>query len=40
MWSSILARKAPKPLLGSIREEHVDDLLGSVRLPRMPTNLV
>jgi hypothetical protein len=37
----MLAEKAPKPLLeGSIREEHVDDLLGSVRLPRMPTKLV
>jgi hypothetical protein len=32
---------APKPLPeGSIREKHVEDLLGPARLPRMPTNLV
>jgi hypothetical protein len=31
---------APKPLLeGSIREKHVEDLLGPVRPPRMPINL-
>jgi hypothetical protein len=41
MWSSILAEKAPEPLPeGSIREEHVEDLLRLVGLPRMLTNLV
>jgi hypothetical protein len=41
MWSSILAQKAPEPLPeGSIREEHVEDLLRPARPPRMPTNLV
>jgi hypothetical protein len=41
MWSSIFAEKAPEPLLeGSVREEHMEDLLGPERPPRMPTNLV
>jgi len=36
-----LVEKAPEPLLeGSIGEEHVEDLLGPTRPPRMPMNLV
>jgi hypothetical protein len=41
MRSSFSAEKAPKPLPeGSVREKHVEDLLGLARPPRMPTNLV
>jgi hypothetical protein len=41
MWSSILAKKAPKPNLeGSVGEEYMEDLLGPTRLHRMPTNLM
>jgi hypothetical protein len=41
MWSSISAEKAPEPLLeGSVREEHMEDLLGPARPPRMPMNLM
>jgi hypothetical protein len=41
MLSLILAEKAPEPLPeGSIREEHVEDLLEPARPPRMPMNLV
>jgi hypothetical protein len=36
-----LAEKAPEPLSkGSIREEHMEVLLGLVRPPRMMMNLV
>jgi hypothetical protein len=36
-----LAENAPKPLPeGSVGEEHVKDLLGPARQPRMPMNLV
>jgi hypothetical protein len=32
---------APEPLpKGSIREKHVEDLLGLARLPKMPSNLM
>ena len=35
-----MAGKAPEPLPGRpVREEHVEDLLGPARLPRMPLNL-
>jgi len=35
-----LAGKAPEPLPGRpVREEHVEDLLGPARPPRMPLNL-
>jgi hypothetical protein len=41
MWSSISAENVPEPLLkGSIKEEHMVDLLGLARPPRMPMNLV
>jgi hypothetical protein len=41
MWSSFLARKAPKLQSGgSTREEHVEDLIGPTRLLRMLLNLV
>jgi hypothetical protein len=41
MSSSFSAETAPELLLeGSVREEHVEDLLGPARLPRMPTNLM
>jgi hypothetical protein len=41
MWSSISAKKAPEPLLeGSVREEHMEDLLGLARPPRTPMNLM
>jgi hypothetical protein len=41
MLSLISAEKAPEPLLeGSVREEHMEDLLELARLPRMPMNLV
>jgi hypothetical protein len=41
MWSSILAEKAPEPFPeGSIRKEHVEDLLGPARPPRMLMNHV
>jgi hypothetical protein len=37
----ISAEKAPEPLpKGSIREEHVEDLLGLARPPRTPMNLM
>jgi hypothetical protein len=35
------AETAPELLLeGSVREEHVEDLLGPARPPKIPTNLV
>jgi hypothetical protein len=41
MWSSILAENALEPLpKASVGEEHVEDLLGLARPPRMPMNLV
>jgi len=36
-----LAKNAPELLPGRpVREEHVEDLLGPARPPRMPTNFV
>jgi hypothetical protein len=41
MWSSFLPEKGPELLPeGSVGEEHVEDLLGPLRPPRMPMNLV
>jgi hypothetical protein len=41
MWSSISAEKALEPLpKGSVKEEHVKNLLGPAKPPKMPINLV
>jgi hypothetical protein len=41
MWILILAEKTPEPLSeGSVKEEHIEDLLGLARPPRMLMNLM
>jgi hypothetical protein len=41
MWSSILSENAPESLPeGSVRQRHIEDLLGLARPPRMLMDLV